>query len=95
MDWKVKAVRTPKRRCWYEKSKVCYDKKSAITAANLRFKQDKIKLRAYWCNKCNFFHLTKRLENIWNDEEEYRTQQKNIAFTFSTGTDTDQDMSEM
>jgi len=63
MDWKVKAVRTPKRRCWYEKSKVCYDKKSAITAANLRFKQDKIKLRAYWCDKCNFWHLTKQYVN--------------------------------
>ncbi len=64
MDWRGRGVRTYKLRCWYEKTKVCYDKKGAISAANLRFKQDKIKLRAYWCEKCNFWHLTKQFVNI-------------------------------
>ena len=64
------AVRTPKHTCWYQQGKICYDKKGAISAKNLRYKQDKIKLRAYWCNKCNFWHLTKQfINNFMSDEQ--------------------------
>lgn len=73
-DWRSRAKKMPKLHCWYEKSKVCYDKKSAITAANLRFSEDRVKLRPYWCDKCNFWHLTKQFINEFPDgkpEPEY------------------------
>lgn len=43
--------------------KVIYDKKGANTAANLRFKEDHIKLRIYQCEYDNHWHLTKQLRN--------------------------------
>ncbi len=67
MNWREHAVKVPKLRCWYEKSKICYDKKGAISAANLRYKEDKIKLRFYWCGFCNFWHLTKQFINKFPD----------------------------
>ncbi len=67
MTWREQGVRTYKLHCWYEKSKVCYDKKGAISAANRRYKEDKIKLRPYWCDRCNFWHLTKQFINEYPD----------------------------
>lgn len=57
----------PVRYCSESGGKVVFDKKGAITAANLRFKQDHIKLRAYSCPYCRGWHLTKRLH--WNERE--------------------------
>ena len=43
--------------------KVAYpSKREAQTAANLRFKQDHVKLRLYECPDCKAWHLTKILE---------------------------------
>ena len=41
--------------------KPCYDKKSAMSAKNKRFKEDHIKLRIYHCDECNHWHLTSKL----------------------------------
>ena len=41
--------------------KKCYDKKTAQTAKNLRFKESHIKLRIYQCPECNQWHLTSKL----------------------------------
>jgi len=41
--------------------KKCYDKKSALTAKNKRFKDSHIKLRIYQCDICNQWHLTSKL----------------------------------
>lgn len=41
--------------------KVCFDKRGAITAANARYREDHIKLRAYPCGDCGKWHLTKTL----------------------------------
>lgn len=38
-----------------------YDKKTAVTARNKRYKEDKIKLRIYECPECGKWHLTKNL----------------------------------
>lgn len=46
---------TPIRYC---KGKPMYDKKTARTAVNKRFKDDHVRLRIYHCNRCNFWHLT-------------------------------------
>ncbi len=56
--------------CWYQKGKPCYDKRGATTAANLRFKKHRIKLRSYWCDKCNFWHLTKQVINKFMENTE-------------------------
>jgi hypothetical protein len=48
--------------------KVQYDKKGATTAANKRYSEAHQKLRIYQCPECNFWHLTK----ILNDKP-YRT----------------------
>lgn len=46
-------------------SKRCYeDKKSALTAANKRYAEDHVSLRAYYCSFCHLWHLTKQVENI-------------------------------
>lgn len=67
MRWIGRKV--PRLKCWYTK-KTCYDHKSAVTAINLRWKQDHVKLRAYWCDKCNFSHLTKNINyNKFMSEE--------------------------
>ncbi len=63
-----------KLTCWYQQGKVCYDKRGAVSAANLRFKRDKVSLRGYWCPYCNFWHLTSRIENTWEDEQDFRKQ---------------------
>ena len=57
----------PIKRCNFGKistdiGKVCYDKKTAITAANKRFKDDHKKLRIYECPDCGYWHLTSKLE---------------------------------
>lgn len=41
--------------------KVCYDKKSAMTAVNYakhKNEHHKIPIRAYYCEDCNYWHLT-------------------------------------
>lgn len=43
-----------------ETGKPCYDKKSAASARNHRFKQDHVQLRIYQCPFCNLWHLTKQ-----------------------------------
>lgn len=52
-------VRSNMRWC---KGKPQYDKKSAISAKNKRFRQDHTELRVYHCPSCNFWHLTSQLE---------------------------------
>jgi len=42
----------------YCNGKPVYDKKSAVTARNKRWKEDHIKLRIYPCFQCNGWHLT-------------------------------------
>jgi len=44
----------------YCNGKRAYDKKGAITAANNRFKHDRVKLRIYPCR--GHWHLTKQVE---------------------------------
>lgn len=41
--------------------KACYDKRGAITAANLRFREDHQVLRPYSCATCGAWHLTKQI----------------------------------
>lgn len=41
-----------------ETSKVSFDKKGAVTARNLRYKQAHTKLRIYECQFCGRWHLT-------------------------------------
>lgn len=53
----------PIKRCCFGKistdiGKVCYDKKTAVTAANKRYKDDHTKLRVYECLDCSYWHLT-------------------------------------
>lgn len=36
-----------------------YDKKGAVSARNKRFKEARVSLRCYHCDKCNYWHLTK------------------------------------
>ena len=48
-----------KRENIYCSGKRVYDKKSAITAKNKRFNEDKVELRVYPCG--NHWHLTKRV----------------------------------
>ncbi len=45
----------------YCDGKRSYDKKTAITAMNLRFKQDHQVLRMYECENGNHWHLTKQV----------------------------------
>ena len=44
----------------YCNGKVCYDKRTAVTAQNHRYHEDHILLRIYQCPECNHFHLTKK-----------------------------------
>ncbi|MGH7249693.1 MAG: hypothetical protein ACREGC_01850 [Minisyncoccia bacterium] len=76
MQWRDIAIPSKRLTCWYQQGKVCYDKRGAISAKNLRYKRDRVELRIYWCEYCNFFHLTKRLEDIWENENNYRLTQK-------------------
>jgi hypothetical protein len=48
---------TPLKRC-PNGGKPCYDKKTAVTAKNKRYKQDHVVLRIYNCENCNCWHLT-------------------------------------
>ncbi len=59
------ALKIPYHTCWYQKGKICYDKRGAITAKNFRYKKTGLELRIYWCDKCNFWHLTKKEERIY------------------------------
>jgi DNA-directed RNA polymerase subunit RPC12/RpoP len=43
------------------KGKMMYDKKTALTAKNQRYKESHMKLREYHCPDCNHWHLTSRL----------------------------------
>lgn len=40
--------------------KKCYDKKTALTAKNKRFKEDHVVLRLYFHEFCNSWHLTSK-----------------------------------
>lgn len=42
----------------YCNGKVSYDKKTAVTAANRRFRESHTKLRVYNCPDCGKWHLT-------------------------------------
>lgn len=48
-----------KQPVFYCQGKVIYDKRGAITAANLRRKESGIDLRAYQCPMDDHWHLTK------------------------------------
>lgn len=48
----------------YCDGKVMYDKRGAQTAANHRYKQDRVKLRIYPCGG-DHWHLTKVEKNWW------------------------------
>lgn len=43
-----------------ESGKPCYDKRGAVTAANVRRKRAAVRLRAYPCPSCGAWHLTKK-----------------------------------
>ncbi len=78
-------IKAYKHRCWYQQGKICYDKKSAVSAKNLRFREDKIRLREYWCPHCNFWHLTKQLINkFMEDANETPTEETTIDETIVT-----------
>lgn len=47
--------------------KVAYDKRSAITAKNARWEQAHVELRAYQCEVCDGWHLTKQLRRNEHD----------------------------
>lgn len=47
-------------------AKICYDKKGAVTARNLRMKNSRLKLRVYCCPECGFWHLTKSDLSYYN-----------------------------
>ena len=49
--------RTTLNRCG---GKPVYDKKTAITAKNKRWKDDHVKLRVYNCHRCGGWHLTSK-----------------------------------
>jgi len=42
----------------YCDDKPSYDKKTAVTAKNKRWKDNRVKLRIYQCKKCDYWHLT-------------------------------------
>lgn len=52
--------------------KMSYDKKGAITAKNKRYHEDHIKLREYYCGRCNAWHLTKIVE--WDSDYHKRVK---------------------
>lgn len=39
--------------------KVMFDKKTAITARNKRWKESRVGLREYQCDDCGYWHLTR------------------------------------
>lgn len=45
------------RRC-PATDKPCYDKRGAVTAANRRRHEDRVRLRVYPCPDCGAWHLT-------------------------------------
>lgn len=51
--------RTPMKYC--KSGKPQYDKKSAVSAKNKRFKTNHTELRVYHCDECNHWHLTSQL----------------------------------
>lgn len=51
-------MKTPVEFC---DGKVIYDKKTAITARNLRMKESHQELRVYECEKGDHWHLTKQM----------------------------------
>jgi len=54
----MRGKRTKIRRCG---GKPCFDKKTAITAKNKRFKDGHVVLRVYNCPECNTWHLTSNI----------------------------------
>ncbi len=71
--WKSIAVNPIPLTCWYQKGKNCYDKRGATSQINHSWKINHTRLRAYWCNKCNFWHTTSRLE-IYDPESKGRDE---------------------
>ncbi len=68
--------------------KHCYDKKTAQTARNKRFKEDHVALRIYFHDKCGLWHLTSeepyrkewRYKNKKYHDPAYRTKRtKNLS----------------
>ena len=49
--------------------KKCYDKKGAQTVKNLRYAEDRVKLRIYCCSVCGMWHLTKTPKLWWLKDE--------------------------
>lgn len=58
--------------------KKAYDKKGAITACNLRYKEDHTRLRIYPCG--DHWHLTKQLRGNHID---YKRNDKKKSYTFN------------
>lgn len=53
-----------------KEDKPCYDKRTAITAANKRYKEDRIRLRIYPCG--DHWHLTKQVGEDGERWKQYR-----------------------
>lgn len=79
-EWKNKAINILAHRCWYNK-KICYDKRGAISEKNRRYKQVKLELRAYWCDRCNFWHLTKNINYNKFMSDEIQDPQPEVVIT--------------
>lgn len=62
--------RPPMRYC---NGKPCYEKRSAVTAKNRRWKLDHVDLRVYHCNDCNNHHLTSQIKTKKNETKKKKT----------------------
>lgn len=60
-DRKWKNSKQPIRTCW-KSGKPIYDKRTAATARNKRWRDDRVELRIYPCPHCRGWHLTKRVK---------------------------------
>lgn len=52
---------TNRAKLQYCNGKPCYDKRSAVTAANKRFRENHTKLRIYQCDQGDHWHLTHKI----------------------------------
>jgi hypothetical protein len=61
LQYKQEGVRADVSFCG---KKVKFDKKAAVSAANLRWEEDHMRLRIYPCHKCGGWHLTKQVQKF-------------------------------